>query len=62
MKQQEKAMKYKLTRLLDVDGRVNYICTSIEEGFYKALIDFKNLEKEAKKLGIGESKILEINI
>ena len=55
-------MKYKLTRLLDVDGRVNYICTSIEEGFYKALIDLKNIEKEAEKLEVGESKILEVNI
>jgi hypothetical protein len=54
-------MEYKLTRLQDVDGKINYKIEPINEfNFVLISWDYDELYKYASKLNIGESKIIRI--
>lgn len=54
-------MEYKLTRLPDVDGKINYKIEPINEfNFVLISWDYDDLYKKASNLSIGESKIISI--
>lgn len=52
-------MEYKLTRLPDVDGKINYEIEPINEFIFVLISwDYDKLYKYASNLSIGESKII----
>ena len=53
--------KYRLTRLEDVDGKVNFSHTRIGKRFPLVLVsfDWEKLRKKASELKIGESIIID---
>lgn len=52
-------MEYKLTRLPDVDGKINYEIEPINQfNFVLISWDYDELYKYVSKLSIGESKII----
>lgn len=53
-------IQYKLTRLEDIDGRVNWKITPMTDMYIHVRWDYIQIEKDAKELKIGESKILEV--
>ena len=54
-------MEYKLTRLPDVDGKINYEIEPINQFIFVLISwDYDELYKEASNLSIGESKIIRI--
>ena len=53
--------KYKLIRLHDVDGEINYEINNIDEWDYTLVSwDYKKLKEIASKLNVGEEYIIEI--
>ena len=56
--------KYRLTRLPDENGEINFKWERMELNYAHALIDFDwvGIRKEASKLKIGESVIFEENV
>lgn len=53
-------MEYKLIRLKDVDGKINYKLEQISPNFILITFDYEQLQKEASQLNVGESKIISI--
>jgi hypothetical protein len=54
-------MEYKLTRLPDVDGKINYKIEPINQFIFILISwDYDELYKYASNLSIGESKIIRI--
>ena len=54
-------MEYKLTRLPDVDGKINYEIKNMNEfDFTLVSWDYDKLDKIASQLNVGESKIIHI--
>ena len=54
-------MEYKLTRLPDVDGKINYEIKNMNEfDFTLVSWDYDKLDEIVSHLSIGESKIISI--
>ena len=54
-------MEYKLTRLKDVEGKINYKLEKVNPCLFILItFDHEQLLKEASLLNIGESKIIQI--
>lgn len=54
-------MEYKLTRLPDVDGKINYEIEPINQFIFVLVSwDYDKLDKIASQLNVGESKIIRI--
>lgn len=53
-------IQYKLTRLSDNNGRVNWKITPLTDAYIHARWDMSKIEKYASELEVGESKILEV--
>ena len=53
-------IQYKLTRLEDIDGRVNWKITPMTDVYIHVRWDYVKIQEYAKELKVGESKILEV--
>lgn len=53
-------IQYKLTRLEDIDGRINWKITPMTDAYIHVRWDYIQIEKYVKELKVGESKILEV--
>ena len=53
-------VQYKLTRLKDNNGRVNWKITPLTDAYIHVRWDMSKIEKYASELEVGESKILEV--
>ena len=51
---------YKLTRLEDNNGRVNWKITPLTDAYIHVRWDYVKIQECAKELKVGESKILEV--
>lgn len=51
---------YKLTRLEDINGELNWKITPMTDVYTHVKWDYIKIEKCASELKIGESKILEV--
>ena len=51
---------YKLTRLEDNNGRVNWKITPLTDTYIHIRWDMSKIEKHASELKVGESKIFEV--
>ena len=53
-------IQYKLTRLEDYNGRLNWKITPMTEAYIHVRWDYTEIERCASEMKVGESKILEV--
>jgi hypothetical protein len=53
-------IQYKLTRLEDIDGQVNWKITPMTDAYIHVRWDYAKIREDAKSLKVGESKIFEV--
>ena len=53
-------IQYKLTRLEDIDGRLNWKITPMTDAYIHVRWDYVSIEKSVSEMKIGESKIFEV--